>query len=222
MMLACKASRIVSSSSDQMGSEDALHRGCGYVSASCLGVGKPGSSAGKTPHLRIWIRQTCTAPTSLVRECSWVGFAGEQNHYLGLLIGHCRYEFGLPRSMYWLLQDPPSFSIKVRFPVVEPPRFLCSPQCCTVRAVIPSKWPTMRGELVVHPQVLFSHWKNWRLRGIFHVVLQWPGGATMQSMCSCFSYPSNAVCFGLHGARVTSVSPHVLGFSCGVLFLNSC
>lgn len=73
----------------------------------CLGVGRPGSRAWKTPHLSTWIRQTCTPLSSLVRLCYRLGSADKQSCCLGLLLGHCRKELTLPRSEGWLLQAPP-------------------------------------------------------------------------------------------------------------------
>lgn len=46
-------------------------------SVSCWGTGKPVSKAGKTPHLRIWIKNICIPLSFLVRVCHQLGFADE-------------------------------------------------------------------------------------------------------------------------------------------------
>lgn len=50
------------------------------------------------------MRQICIPQRSLVPENPWFDFAGEQNHWLGLVLGHRTYEHCLPRFMYLLLQ----------------------------------------------------------------------------------------------------------------------
>lgn len=49
---------MVSSPSGKIGLEDTLHSRWGSDSAPCLRMGKPGSRASKSPHLRIWIRRS--------------------------------------------------------------------------------------------------------------------------------------------------------------------
>lgn len=52
------------------------------------------------------------------------------------------------------------------------------------------------------------------------VLLCWPGGGAMWSVCSHASCPPDAVCPGLHGARGASASPLYPDSFRGVLFLN--
>lgn len=67
--------------------EDTFHEGWGCDSTPCLGIGKPGSRAGKAPHLRTWIKQICTPPSSLGQSVPLTWSADEQNCLLGLLLG---------------------------------------------------------------------------------------------------------------------------------------
>lgn len=56
--------------------------------------------------------------------------------------------------------------------------------------------------------VLFSHWRSLRLRGdLACMVMRWPGGGAMWSLGSCFSYPTDAVCPGVPGAKGCPLSP---------------
>lgn len=55
-----------------------LHNRWGCDPAPCLGVGRLGPKASKTPHLSIWIRHICTLLSSLVRVCSKFPSANKQ------------------------------------------------------------------------------------------------------------------------------------------------
>lgn len=107
---------VVTSPSSQMGHEGILHTWFGCDAAPCVSGGIPGRSAGKTLYLQI-----CTLPSSRVRIYCWLDSTDEQSCRLGLLLGHYRYEFRLPRSMYRWLRAPSPFSVTVGFPVAGPP-----------------------------------------------------------------------------------------------------
>ena len=79
------SSRCSPSSSGQIWPGDILHSRLGCDSAPCLGMGKGGSRAGKTPCLRIQIRQICTLPSPLVRVylVLQISKAACWNYYLG-------------------------------------------------------------------------------------------------------------------------------------------
>lgn len=98
----------------------------------------------------------------------------------------------------------------------------CSPN------IMKSEWGSHKVTpvLSVYPAwVLFSPWKNQRLREDLSIqYCAGPGGGAVQLICSCFSYPSNAVCLGLGGMCVCwgyfKLTPVFRILS--VLFLNSC
>ena len=74
--LDCTVSRSCSLPFWSDGPEDTVHRGWGCDSAPCLWVGKLGSKrAGKTPHLRIQMRQVYTPLSFLVRVFLQLGSA---------------------------------------------------------------------------------------------------------------------------------------------------
>lgn len=106
---------VVASPPGQMWPEDTLHSRWKYDSSPCLGMGKLGSRASKNLCLRIQIRQICTLQSSLVKVCPQLSSADEQSHWLGLVLGRCRYELSLPRFMHWLLQALPPFSLIGQF-----------------------------------------------------------------------------------------------------------
>lgn len=67
-------------------------------------------------------------------------------------------------DLCWLLQTPPTFSVTVKFPGVEPHRFPCNPPGTRSKYRLPQSNPQCSMGGVV-PWVLFSHWRNHRLRG---------------------------------------------------------
>lgn len=76
----------------------------GCDSAPCLGVGKLGSRENKTIHSN----QAYLYPTKFSAQRvppTW--FCRRAKLLVGLLLGHSRYELGLPRPMCWLFQAPP-------------------------------------------------------------------------------------------------------------------
>lgn len=155
------------------------------------------SRSSKTTPLRTRIRPICI-PLSSPVSVPQLDSADEQRHWLGLLLGHRRYELRLPRSWAGSCKANP-FSITVRFSVLGPTHSIA------IRVVRDQsrgsmKWPTMLREAGCPPWVL-SLWRNQRLC----VVLYCPG--EMQLMCSCSSYPSNPVCLGLWGIRGVSAAP---------------
>ena len=66
----------------------------GYDSATCLVMGKLGSRAHKTPHLKIKIKQLCIPLVNMPHLC----FADEQNFWLAYYLG--------PKSVNIVCQDP--------------------------------------------------------------------------------------------------------------------
>lgn len=123
----------------------------------------------------------------------------KESHTLILLLGHCKYELGLPKSTWWLLQTPPPFSVTVNSQWF----------CFTDSPIILLLWDQSRGShkathnaeegLVLSPGS-FSLEKPETQGKPLSVVLCWPGEGTMWSMCSHFSYFFNVVCLGLCGA----------------------
>ena len=164
-------------------------------------MGKPGSGASKTPHLRIPMRQIFTIRFSW-SECVpdlvlQANKAAGQDYYLGsagrnsvskiqvpgvanpsLLLCHGQ----IPRG--WVSQIP-----------------LWSP-LCEIRIGAPIKWPTMLGETRCLPGFSFP---TGGTRGSGQTSLAW--GGAVWSACSCSSYPSSAVCLGLCDAGGASASP---------------
>lgn len=137
-----------------------------------------------------------------VRVHPWLHSVNEQNWD-----SYCRYEYGLPRSM---LQVPPLCSVTVRFLVVKPCRFPCTPHGVRLERRFPqSNTQCWVGWSSLSSWVLFSTRGN---RGsketsLGGAVLGWEGA--MWSTCSWFSYPCNAGCLGLSSA----------GSKVGILFL---
>ena len=185
--------------------EGTLHSGWGCDSAPWVGVGKQGYRADKIPRLRIQIRQICTLLSSLVRVHLQLHSADEQSCWLGLLLGHCRYELSLPRSVCWLLQTPPHFSVSVRFPVQSP--------WYEIRVQAPVKWPTMLCGGWLSSQVLFPLEEPRALGRPLHMVLGWPGGG------QCSQCVATSLTFLMHLSwslwyeGVLQPHPHVLRFS---------
>ena len=104
-----RLSGVVVSPSSKMGLENALHRGWGCDSSSCLNMAKLGLRTSKTLHLKILIRQIYTPPSSLVKVHPQLGSAGEQILWLGLLTKHHRCELNLV-GFYKPLPPSPSES----------------------------------------------------------------------------------------------------------------
>lgn len=115
---------------------------------------------------------------------------------------------------------PSPFSVTFWFPVVKTHTVLCNPHG------VRSKWGSHKatqnaGGADYPPWVLFSPLRKAEAQGIpLCAMLAWWGA--MWSMCSRFSYPSNAVCLGLlfrgQDASATHPCSRIL---CGVLSLNS-
>lgn len=164
---------IATSPSGQMGLKGTLHSKWGWDSAPCLGMGKPCFKAGKTFDLMVLIKQICTLQSFLVRIQSQPGFVHEQSHWLRLLLGHYRYELCLPRSVWWLLQTPPHFSITVRFPY--------GPYGVRSEKGLPQSDLQCWGRLVVLPGSLFPLDESEAQGRPLHMVLPCPGGGAMRS-----------------------------------------
>lgn len=125
-----------------------------------------------------------------------------QSCWLGLLPGHARYELSLLRSTCWPLQASPLFSIAVRFPVVET-WILLSPLWWKIRV-----WaPTMLGGDGCPSWVLFSYWRNWRLRGDLSVWCSAGLGEGQYGHCVVTSSTLLMQSFDLCGAGGTSATP---------------
>ena len=111
------------------------------------------------------------------------------------------------------MQAPPTFSITVSFAVIEPHRFPWNPQSENQNRGSHKATHNPVGELVVPAGFSLSLEEPEAQERPVHVVLHWPGGGGMRLMCSSPSYPSNAVCLGLWGAKGGSVHSCVLRFS---------
>lgn len=183
----------------------------------CLGIGRPGSRAGKT-HLRIQMR-SMPPLIFLVRMHPWLDSADKQNCRLGFLLGHCRYELSLPRSLCWCCKH-----VSVRqIPSSSIPQISQQPLYCEIQISLPAKWPTMLGgrQFLVCPGSLFPLDRVEVLPKPVQVVLCWTGGGARQSAHWCIFYLSHVVFLGLHGAGMV-LQPHlqVLGFSPWYLVLE--
>ena len=91
-----------------------------------------------------------------------LGSAGEQSHWFGLLLGHCRYELDLPCSVCRLLQAHLLLFCHSHSQSLGPAD---SPEIpmgeTTVR--VSKKWPRMLGEEYCSPWVLSVHCRSQRL-----------------------------------------------------------
>lgn len=136
--LDCTVSRSCSLPFWSDGPEDTVHRGWGCDSAPCLWVGKLGSKrAGKTPHLRIQMRQVYTPLSFLVRVFLQLGSALSKatgwHYYLSTT------------SVNLICQDlcckplPPSSQISSGWVQQRPLQFLWS----NIRVEAPIRQPTM-------------------------------------------------------------------------------
>ena len=159
-------------------------------------MGKPSSRTGKTP---VWgsesirsalcyvLRSDCT--TNLVLQMSK---ATGWEYYMGItgmncicqdLCAHCC------RLLPWLHHSQISSDWALQIPLQFPG--------CEIRVVVPTKWPTMLGALVVPMEFSFP------IKGVetqgrpLSVVLCWAGGRGNGSGGSFFSCTSNIVCLNL-------------------------
>lgn len=152
-----------------------LHSRWDCDSAPCLGMGKPGSGAGRTPCLIIQIRHMCATPSSLIRVYPLIWYCRGAKP-LGRITTWALWVWTQSAKIHMLVVASP-FSLTVRFPVFEPCRFPYDP--CSARSDrvgVPRKQPTMPGKLTNFPGSLFSL-KEWKTRGrsFCHVVLAWGG-----------------------------------------------
>lgn len=124
---------IPTSPSGQMCLGDTLHSRWNCKSAHFLGVGKPCCKAGKTSHLRIWIRQICTLLCFLL-SMPQRDFADEEICWLWLLLRHYKYELTFLNLCAGCCKPlpAPAFCVTVRYPVFEPHRFPFNP--CGMRS----------------------------------------------------------------------------------------
>lgn len=83
-----------------------------------LGVNRPDSWGGMSPHLRTQIRQPCIPCSILFRLHHQFGSASEQSCLWDYHSGTAKYKLGLPTC--WLLQATSHFSVTITFLVVEP------------------------------------------------------------------------------------------------------
>lgn len=134
----------------------------------------------------------------LVRLCPWLGTADEQSFWVELLVGHCRYELSLTKSICWLLQALLSFSVPFRFSGGWAPQIPLQSPCDKLKVGVPTKYPTMTGQFIVPSGFSFHIGGTGGLgnTSLYNTVLAWRGGI-MWSMCSFLS--SNVVCLGLCG-----------------------
>ena len=147
---------VVTSPPSQMGREDTLYSGCGCDSASCLSIDIPGSRASKTPCLKMWTGRSasCQVPWSkcapdLVLQMS------KATGWDYLLLGHCRYELCLPKSVCWLLQAPPPFLHHSQIPSNCNPQVPLQSSWYETRARAPTKQLQCQEVLVVPPGFSF-------------------------------------------------------------------
>lgn len=221
----CQASPLpgfITSPSGQMGWDDILHSRWSWDSALCLGAGQLGSTAGKTPHLRIWIRQVYTQPSSLVRVYPWFYSADEQSHWLGLLLGCWRYELCLPRSKCWLLWAPPPSPSQSDSQGLSPTEYPAITLMQDHRSGSHKATPVL--EEWLFPLAPLFPLEELEAQGrLLFMMLHHPGGGTVLSTYSCFSSPSKAICLGLWGAGgCFSLTPMFYDSLCGASFLNTC
>lgn len=134
------------------------------------------------------------------------GFVDEPSHWLRLLLGHCRYELCLPRSVWWLLQTPPHFSLTVRFPY--------NPHGVRSEKGLPQSDPQCWGRLVVLPGSLFTLEQS-EARGIpLHgAALSWRRGNVISSTVLMPVWVFQV-------KRSVSASPQPSKILCGIFFLN--
>ena len=139
-----------------------------------------------------------------------LGSAGEQSHWFGLLLGHCRYELDLPCSMCWpsssLLSQSHSQYLgpadSPEIPTGETKDFQEVTQNARGRLLYPlgSVCPLQEPEAQLVPCCP-------------------GGGAAMQGTCSPFSHPSSAVCPCLWSAGLLQLNPLLEDSLSRVLFL---
>lgn len=140
-------------------------------------MGRLNSRVSKTLHLRIWIRQIYTLLSSLVRVHLWFGSTDEPDHRLELLLGLCRKELYLSRSVSQFLQAPPLFSVTADSHWLI---FADSPAIPVVQDQSKGfcKWPTSSGQgLLVVTSGLSFPLEEPETRGRpLCMVLHWLGG----------------------------------------------
>lgn len=93
-----------------------------------------------------------------------------------------------PRSDYWWLQSPPTFSIMIRFPVVK----LC--RCPHDPHEVRQEWELPRSNAQCWQSGMSTLGSLFPLEAQGRplcMVLCCPGDGAMRSRCSCFSYSSN-------------------------------
>lgn len=193
-----------------------------YHFVSHLAVEKPGSRAGKTPQLRICIRQICTAKFPS-QNASSLWFCRLVKLLFGIttwalqvwiwcakirelvVTGCCK-----PPAPSLTHEDPQGLNlIPLQFP------------WCEIRVGTPAKQPTMLGVAGCPFWVLCSLGELKAQGRPLQVVLCWPVKGAAGPTCSCFSYTCNAIYLGLCGkAGVLQPHPHVLGFSQWCLVLK--
>ena len=112
---------------DQMRFTDTHYNGW-VCDPTCVGMGKLSELYGwQNSSFEDLNQADLHFPSSLLRVCPQRDSAEEQNLWLRLLLGRCKYELSLPTSVCWLLLAPPPFSVSVLFPVVELYRISCNP-----------------------------------------------------------------------------------------------
>lgn len=159
--------------------------------------------------------QICTLLSSLDRVSCQLGSATEQNHWLGL--PQDTTSMNLVCQCSWLLQAPSSFSISVRYPLVKPCIFPHSNCRARSEQGVPQSDPDVWGTGCSSLGSLFllEELEIQELETPLHIVWNWPGVGSVQSVCSCFSYSSTAVCLGLW-CRGVGQPQHC------IFFMNTC
>lgn len=185
---------VVASPLVQMRWEDTLHSPKECESSTCMGMGKLGSNSGKIPHLRIL--QVCIPPNSLPRM------------YLHLVLQ-------VSKPTGWTMQVWTWFAKTHVRAVASPSPVLYHSQIPSgwasdsperslwykINVGTPTKLPTSWRMLIVSSGLSFSIVRTRSSEETsLHMVLCWSEGGAMWSVCSPYSYPSNAVCQGLWGA----------------------
>ena len=137
---------------------------------------------------------------------------------MGLLLGHCKYEFGQLRSACCLLQGPP------------PPRHGQIPRSCRFPRTTPGE-RSGRGSYKMTHMLEGGQLSPWGALFPLEepeaqgrplcVALHCLGGGAMQSTCSHF-LPFNVEALGLLGAGGASASTAFSRIRGGVSFMNSC
>ena len=100
------------------------------ASAPWLGIKKKKKKVLEPTKLLVWGSESGRSALCWFHwsECAPYLFFRWANSLAEILLGYCRYELSLPRSMCCLLQFLSPFSIPVRSPVVKTCRFPCNSQ----------------------------------------------------------------------------------------------